>query len=520
MSEHSLTLGTIPLPIIIPVSTFSAAEALSAAFRRKFWLLLALIVPPALAVTLVFILPPTYRAQVTLMVKTGREYLAEGTVDSMQPGPTITKLEDINSEIRLLEDRSVIADTISQIGISKLYPGMLEPSILDNLPSRGSPMDRAIKKFTGSLDISLVKMSNVLDVSFNYEGDRAMATKVLDTYLANYLKRHSEVYASGRASSFRESIDRDEADLQQMEQEQAQVKLDHHVYDITQQRTSLIAQRADAQTHLNDTIDREATLKARLAYLTSVNQTIPKTLSSTETSPNEEVVQANEALTALRQTASGLLARFSPDNPDVQRVQSQIAATRRRIAELKASGVKVSVVPAQLPQQVEQELVMDRAELTPLASEVTRYQGLIAGYGNELQRLELADTHLRILQARIQAVADNLRSIRSQYDLARTQDEMDKRRLASVVAVAPPSTPFKPAQPMPVLFVAGGVLLGLLFAGGIALWTIVMNRVLFTEMGVETLIGLPVLASIPLLQASRRKPMPWQQDRNDMTMVD
>jgi uncharacterized protein involved in exopolysaccharide biosynthesis len=442
------------------------------------------------------------------MVKTGREYLAEGTLDSMQPGPTITKLEDINSEIELMQDRSVIEDAINETGIENLYPGVLERSFSDILPSHGSPMDKAVKKFLSHLDVKLVKMSNILDVTFD-DQSQAMATKALESYLAAYLKRHAAVFTSGRASSFLTSIDRDQADLQGLEQEMARIKLDNRIYDIAAQRASLITQRVDAETHLQETIDRRSTLEQRTAYLDGIRGRLPRTLTTSETSPNEEVVQANVTLTSLRQTESALLARYAPDNPDVRRVQDQVSALQRRIAELKASGSRITVAPAALPQQVEQELVMDRAELAPLADEAARYRLLITKHSDELQRLEAADTDLRIVQSRIDALLDNLKSIRAQYGIARTQDDMDSRRLASVVPVGPVITPDKPAQPMPVLFAAAGVLLGLIAAGGLAVWAMTTNAFFFTIDGVEATTGLPVLATVPLYALPRKK-APWR----------
>jgi uncharacterized protein involved in exopolysaccharide biosynthesis len=485
-------------------SRFSAREALSAAFSYKRRMLLALVLPPVVAVILIFLWPPTYRAQTTLIVKTGREYLPQGTLDMMQSGPTVTKLEDINSEMELMQDRTVIEDAINQVGIENLYPEVLGPSFSDYLPSRGSPMDKAVKKFNSHLDIKLVKMSNVLDVTFDDER-QAMATKALESYLAAYINRHTAVFTSGRAGSFLTTIDRDQAELQRLELEQARIKLDNRIYDITPQRQSLISQRVDAETHLQETIDRKATLEQRVAYLDGIREGLPRTLTSSETSPNEEVVQANAALTALRQTESALLGRYSPQNPDVRRVQDQVNALQRRIAELKGSASKINVAPAALSQQVEQELVMDRTELAPLAEEAGRYKLLITVRSNELQRLEAADTDLRIVQSRIDALLDNLKAIRAQYVVARTQDDMDARRLASVVPVGPVLTPDKPAQPMPVLFAAAGVLLGLIAAGGLAVWAAVANAIFFTADGVEAMTGLPVLASVPLLVAPRKK---------------
>ncbi len=484
-----------------PLAAIPLREALAVVCARARLLLLAFVLPPLIAAALIVLLPPTYRAQTTLMVKSGREYLTEGTMDGMQGGPTITKLEEINSEMELLRDRAVVEETINRIGLASLYPGILE-----NPPWRGGPMDAAVKKFNANLGISLVKMSNVLDVTFDYPDDREMATTVLDTYIAVYLQRHAAVFASGRAGSFLTSIEQDTADLRRLEQEQARLKLDSRIYDIGPQRATLLGQRAEAAAHLRATNDRGETLQRRIAFLAAARERIPATLSSSEAAPNEEVVQANQALTGLRQSEGALLARHPAEHPEVGRVREQIAAVQRRLGELRATSVKTSSAPAPLAQQLAQELVMDRAELTPLAGEAARYQALLGGYDEELQRLEQADTGVRIMQTRIDALADNLKSIRAQYDIARTQEEMDQRRLASVVPVAPALTPLKPAQPQPLLFAAGGLLLGAFAAGGLAALAVVTNPVFLTAEAVTAQSGLPVLATVALLTGAGRGP--------------
>ncbi len=45
-------------------------------------------------------LPPKYRAQSDLLVKTGREYLAQADGETGLTAPTSTKQEGINSEMR------------------------------------------------------------------------------------------------------------------------------------------------------------------------------------------------------------------------------------------------------------------------------------------------------------------------------------------------------------------------------------------------------------------------------------
>ena len=192
-----------------------------------------------------------------------------------------------------------------------------------------------------------------------------------------------------------------------------------------------------------------------------------------------------------------MAARYAPGNPDLQRVRGQIAAVSQNAAG--ADRVNMQTSPSPLRQQVEAEMVMDRAQLAPLAAEGARYAALAASLDGELHRLEQADLALRTTESRIEALNDNLKLVQTRYDQARTQEQMDQARQVSVVQVAPAIVPDRADKPKKPLFLAAGLLLGLLGAGGVGVLAVLAGAVVVTEQGVERLLGLPVLATLPLV---------------------
>lgn len=464
-------------------------ELAATVFSRKKSIVAALVIPPILAAGLVFIWPPTYRADTELMVRTGHEYLPTSEGDGQPTGPTATKQEAINSEVELLMSRAVAQEVIDKIGLKNLYP-----EIIDDPPWFGSIQDAAIKKFQKSVHVEPVKLSNVIDVTYDAD-DPQTASKVLDTLIGVYLAKHTQVYATGQQQGYRETMAHDLADLQGLEQQRSRIKLENHIYDIAPQRAALIQQRVDAETHLQDAIDRRDTLQQRIAALSKAAATVPATVKSTETDHSFQMDHARDALTDLKETEASMANRYAPENPELVQIRKQIAAIQAQSRGL-GGGLKVIVQPTQLSEQVQQELVMDRVELAPLNDEVARYQQLIAGYGRQLDQLERGDTALRVNQAQIDSLEGDAQSLRQRLDQARTQDEIDKARMTSVVQIAPAMTPDKPEMPKPLLFVAAGVILGILSASGIVLLTLMTRRTFYTEIGLERRLGLPVLASL------------------------
>jgi polysaccharide biosynthesis protein PslE len=482
-------------PLEMP-PTITVQEVLAIAFRSRGKILLALIVPLVLAGVALLVLAPIYRAETSLIVKTGREYMAGTQGESGTTAPTSTKQEEVNSEVAIMTNRAVVEQVINKVGLAALYP-----SIDENPPSNQTKMDAAVTKFEKSLVVDPVKLSNVIDVTFEHT-DRDLAARALDTLIAAFQAKHAEVYVGNRATAYDEGMRQDLADLDRLQKQREQIKLDNHVYDIEQQRAAYISQLVDAQNHLQELSNQSTTLSTRIAYLTKKRSALPNTISSTNTLNNDEMAYAQNALSDLRRTETGLLARYSPDHPQVQQVENEIRAIKGRIASLQGAFTSVKTDPDPLAQQVDQELVQDQAELAPLADETASYVQLSANLKSQLAGLESADTQLRAIESKIDNLNENLKTLRANYEQARALDDMDRARVVSVSQIGPAIASEKPVKPQKIVFLGGGLMIGLIAAAGIVVFAIITNNTFVTIESVERVLKLPVLMSVP------RLPMP------------
>jgi uncharacterized protein involved in exopolysaccharide biosynthesis len=476
-----------------PGSAISLAEVAVLVYRQRRQLLIALLAPVVLAILMVIVAAPVYTAATDIIVKTGREYLPQSEGEGAMSAPTSTKQEDINSEIALLTSRGMMLDAINTIGIDNLFPGLAR-----NPPWFGTVTDAAVQAFSARLHVDPIKLSNMISISYD-AGDPATAVHVLDQFVQAYQARHAKVFSSGRAESYGDSIKSALADLDALEKRRTEIKLDNRIYDILQQRTALIGQRVEAEAKLQDTIANRATLQKRLAYLNETKPKIPAMLP-----PAQEMQHAAQALTDLQESESEMSTRFGPGNPDLVRVREQIKALREKMGSIRGDLSSVTVTPSPLAQQVDQEIIMDQAELAPLDDQAKREKELVDSLNDELHRLEQADLELRTIATRIDTVNDNLKNLQARYDQARTEEDMDRMKLVSVTQVSPAVAPDKPTQPKPVLYTTFGLLAGVLLAAAMIVIGIIRNNKVIVEQSVERLVGLPVLASIPLLPQSPR----------------
>ena len=491
----SLTVPDFPrqpaFPVLRPM--IGLREILVLVFRQRFKILLALVLPIAASVVLIGVLPKVYRAQSDILVKTGREYLTSGDGEGgAAVGPSSTKQEDINSELSLFNSRAVSQLAIQRIGLDKLYPDLVADP-----PTGLSLADAAVKRFEEDRSAEPVKMSNIISAAFNASSVEK-AQSVLDTLIQVYIDKHTEVFARQRAESYEDSIRVMSGDIDQLERQRTKIKLDNGIFDIAAQRAALITQRVDAETHLQEIGNNKSTLRKRLDYLNSVRPTIPATIQTSNTDKSEEAVHARQSLMDLKQQESAMAARYGGNNPDLQRIRGQMAMLQQSLSSMGNSRTSTGAAPSPLRQQVEQEIVMDNAQLAPLDAEQTRYEALLPRLEGELSRLERADLELRTTTSRVDAMNDNLKALQARYQAARTQEQTALAKQVSVVQIAPAIAPDKPAQPRKIVIFGGGLVAGLLAAGGVILASILTNRTLASEDAAERLLGLPVLVSMPL----------------------
>jgi uncharacterized protein involved in exopolysaccharide biosynthesis len=468
----------------------SLRELLAISFREKRKIIYAAVIPPIAALLLLLVLTPIYRAETGLVIKTGREYIAMAQGQSSPIGPSSTLQEEVNTEIQIMTSRGVLEKVVNKLGLQNIYPGLGV-----GMFSAGTVMDTAIDRLAKSLDVEPVKLSNVLNVTFEHENPK-VATEVLTAIVDTYQATHLEVYAGDRARSYQQEILREVDELDHLEHERATVKIDNGIYDIALQRASLITQRSDAETHLQEAQTRMVTLQKRLASLHASRGGIKPKVTSAETAKNELEYSQN-ALTDLRRNETALLARYAPENPQVEQVRDQIRDVQRHIAALNGSTDGTKSDPVALSAQIDQQIVIDETEFAPLQAEITEYTAQIAKISAELERIEKADTALRVLTERIDAVNGDVKITREAFEQARALDDMDRAKIVSISEIQPVITSEKPAKPKKTLYLAGGLLIGLLAAGVVVAIAVASNNTFVAAESVERQLRLPVLVTVP-----------------------
>ena len=467
-------------------------EVLTIAFRHRFKVMAPLLAGPVVGVALALFLPPTFRAESDILVRSGREYLPQSDGGGSVGAPATTKQEDITSEIIILKSRGVAETTINAIGLPALFP-----DIAEHPPTNMSPMDAAVEAFGRALAVEPVKLSSIIAVAYDAPST-AQARDVVDRLIAAYVAKHAEVFAGSRTEGYKDAASRIRAELDRMEARLSRLKLDAGVYDLPAQRAALINARQDAENRLDEASSRQAVLRQRLLYLQSQRPRFANSLQSTSTDRDTVSVHAHQALTELRQTEAALATRLGDDNPELRQVRAQIAAISAAASAMAGSRTNVATAPSPLAQSLDNEIIMNTAELLPLDGVIARDRAIRDDRTAELRRFEAADEALRTTAALIGALTDSYAAAQARFEQARTAEQTELARQVSVVPIAPAVASERPVKPRRLLYAAGGMLTGMLLAGAVAVFSVLTDRTLATEDAAERLVGLPVLANLPM----------------------
>jgi len=185
-----------------PPSGVTSRDIAGVLFRRKGTSGMFLVAAGVAAAAYAFLAPPVFRSEARLLVRVGRESVAldptatTGRIISVAR----SRMNEINSELEILGSRGLAGGVVDAIG-----PGR----ILRTRSRRGRgavaasarAREKAVETVLASLDISVVKDSNVIAASFEAP-DPELARVVLDKFIARYLDHHISVHRTAGSHSF------------------------------------------------------------------------------------------------------------------------------------------------------------------------------------------------------------------------------------------------------------------------------------------------------------------------------
>lgn len=461
--------------------------------RRRMYLVTIIPAALLLAVFLAYALPPSYRSSATIL-------LEPSSIPTELVQTTVTSYAD--QQIELVSRRVLTTENLEKV-VKELDPYPEQPQLSSHDKALQIVADTIVER-VDPITLEVLQESNAFSIHYqNADPRRAqlMATRIAGLFL-EYNKQTRAERASETYNFLLEQSKGLERQIGEADQRVALFKARHGdalpEVQVIQQGQAERAQRdlLDVEARIRVAEERQAQLRLQLS---KINPSLSTTAGNWHT----------ELATLQGQLADARM-KYTPDHPDVKRLQRQIEALSAQAAAQPGAASVVADNPEYL--SVQSQLSSTQREINALQSNAARVRGQLYQYesgsaaapGVERDYAEL--TRARdLLSRQIQDIQGKLR----EADIARSLESEQRGDKFSLIRVpGAPSQPFSPNR-------LGIVLLGLVLGGGLAVGLAAFSEA--SDPSVRSLSDLreitqiPAIGSVPVIMnhADRRRSRLW-----------
>ena len=469
-------------------------ELLSILFKEKNKLIIVFVGLAAVIFGFSYLLTPYYDASTRLLVKTGREFqVRSDSTQQVASAPSVTKQEIVNSEIQILTSRDLIEAVINKLGADKLYPGLAG--------SNNQVMDAAVRNFLGDLKAAPIEQTDVIEASYR-NTNREVAIQALGTLVDLYQQKHAEMFSDPREKFLEQQTRQYEDQLNAVVQKIVELRNSRSLFDVDAQRAKLLDDRTSLQSILQQLRSQSVDTHRRVEFLQARLKATPPLITGGEAA-SDAVEQAKTRLLDLQVKEQQLQERYVGDVKPLQDIRQEMERLRQFISQSGPTHVKTWSQRNGAYDDMTVALNRALADAAPLDQQIALRERQVADIDQRLRDLEEGGKSLAELDRERRTLEELTHTYRARYEEARMNENLDKEKIVSVSVVQRPDAAIRPAGPRHLPFLLGGLLVGLLGAGGMLVFLLVFRETLITVESVERVIGVPVLASVPPVNDNR-----------------
>jgi polysaccharide biosynthesis transport protein len=339
--------------------------------------------------------------------------------------------------------------------------------------------------------------ANILTLSYS-DVDSLIARQVPNTILGRYMARrkHAEKSEAGSTAGFlRDQLQRVTAQLAGAEEEFRRYREQEQVLDPTVQTSGEVSRLISKESERSSLEAERSALQKSLTEIDSAGAR-PGGPSPYRRLIGLPFLLRNEAASAL--------------------LNALVAAENDKAAHVSATAADpdVQVLNAKISDLEEQLHSITTTYLQGLGNQVEALDATLAGFGRELNSIP----GKQLTYGRLER---NVKGLESVYELLQTRlneaEIAEAVEDASVQVVDSAVTPLGPSSPQPLINLAAGLAVGLMFGVAVACVREYRDRSVHSRHDVQVATGIPVLGLIPRLPRARgRIPliMGWHRLKN------
>ncbi|KAA0680657.1 hypothetical protein DS843_12535 [Roseomonas genomospecies 6] len=410
---------------------------------------------------------------------------------------SIDGLKSVDSEIRILESRRVIEDTLTVLDPLTLFPELARPRLFGLLPD-DTPQDRlekAIDKFKRRLQVEQQSSSNIVRLSFSHENPD-IAADTVNALADAYLKRRRAIFDIARSPFLASELARHSDQLKSIEKQIQTLKSEYDIVDLGQESLLAANQVDSIVQRRRQTQERQVALQAEVAAAKTRLAALPeRVFDFREQSNQSHNDDDRNVLLRLELERDRLAAQFLPEYPPLQELEKKIRTVRQSMkgADKPVFSTTREVRNPTIP-FLNNHLLTLEIEQDAVARQLAELDRQHAVAVEKVGRLRMADSELRDLERTRGVLEDIYRDYAQRTEAARAEEEAAKVRFSNVRVVQPAVAPATGTSMGPSFIIAGlvgGVLLGGA-AGVLATW---LRQVYILPHEIERDLGVPAIAS-------------------------
>ncbi|HXG24684.1 MAG TPA: polysaccharide biosynthesis tyrosine autokinase [Chthonomonadales bacterium] len=349
-----------------------------------------------------------------------------------------------------------------------------------------------------SLSAKQVEETDVIEI--NAESTSASDAERLARVLPETYK---EYVLDTRGDSVKKALEFAEKRLQEENSRLIEAELElqnfrraNQVANLDEQRGQQINQVMEAEKELRRAEAELTGNEVRLQNLIATYRSLPRTIDTPTTTTNPKIEEIKNDIAKLKTERSKALVLFKPNNPEILKIDAQIADLEERLKQASPTITTVTSTPNPVLVEYEKEIAQARGVVGAGRAEVAKLRARMQAASQRLGRY----TPLEIRQAQLQRRVDQARQVVT--NLATSVENLRLRYEGNIapVRIISPAGPAQQVAPrkMANLVVAAllGLMLGVCFA---LLQEYLDDRVNSPEEG-RRILEAPVLGYVPLIE--------------------
>jgi uncharacterized protein involved in exopolysaccharide biosynthesis len=440
-----------------PKQSFTLRDLVGMAFRRRRVIILAFAGLMVGFILTILILPPTYEAEMKILVQRERVDPVVSTEPNVNQSDRSLTLDEITSEVELFQSRDSLEKTVVDCGLyeprNPRSIGAIELRVLGALglaPDKETRIYKAILKMeTKDLQVIPLNASDIIKVTYQSESSR-LAARVLKELGDLYLAKHTAIRRpQGTADFFDQQAQRYDKELATSEAQLVRFTRQTGVVSADFEKQVTLQKVNDFDLTLQQTLASIAETEKRLRTLEAEDGAVPARVTTQIKVADNPQLMANlkTVLLDLELKRTELLERYDPSYPLVQEVETKITETHTSIAEAESRGIREETTdqdPAHA--WVKTEIEKAKTDLLGLQARASAMASALKTLEGRAHRLQGESVFQQDLLRTAKANEENYLLYHRKREEARIADALDQRKIINAAVAEAPVVPLVPAS--------------------------------------------------------------------------